>query len=108
MAQNYGDPHPKAGFSGQFAPPSGTVTELPDVSATRVLIRPLSGNSADVYLGRVTGTFDASNGWPLAATDDPIELEGLDNLNRLVLLNNAVGDGIAFLVLYDPQSNPLT
>lgn len=101
------DPYEKRPISGQVSANSGSVTGLPDLEATRAVVRALPGNSAAVYVGSNAGTVSESNGYPLAAAGDAVYLEGIRNLNDLELLTLADGDGVGFLALYDPAANPL-
>lgn len=105
------DPNPKSVFSGQLTvAASGTAAALPDVSCTRAVVRSLPGNlGAACYIGRgtTTGILNENTGLPLTADDPPTVLEGLRNLNELGLFVVANNDGVGFLALLDPLSNPL-
>jgi len=102
------DPAEKRPFTGQVTGVTGTPVSLPDLQGTRFLLRPLPGNRDVIYLGAGTGSLTASNGFPLPSGSESVYLEGQDNLNRLSLLVSVGGDGLGFLALYDPKSNPLT
>ena len=105
---NVVDPAEKRPFTGQVTGVTGTPASLPDLEATRFILRPLPGNADTVYLGASTGSLTSSSGFPLPSGSQPIYLEGQDNLSRLSLLVTVGGDGLAFLALYDPKANPLT
>jgi len=102
------DPAEKRPISGQVTGVTGTPAGLPDLEATRFILRPLPGNRDTIFVGAGTGSLTASNGFPLPSGSDAVYLEGQDNLNRLSLLVSVGGDGLGFLALYDPKSNPLT
>jgi len=108
MPDRRSDPYAVSPISGQTTTISGSSTALPDVEATRVLLRALPTNAANVEMGRGTGSFSLGSGFPLAAADPAIVLEGISNLNTLMLAVAADNDGIGWLVLFPLGANPLT
>lgn len=86
---------------------SGTAYRLPSVDCNRVILRPLTGNTASVFVGNTTGVFKTTDGYEIATSDDNLVLEGLGNLSLLQLAVISPSDGVSWLCLFDVNSYPL-
>ena len=80
-----------------------TAAQMPDVPCSKVLIKALTGNSTNVYIGGegVTvpdGVTDSNAGFTLDAGQDTGWIE-IDNLNKLWMITDANGDDISYLAL---------
>lgn len=93
------DPYENFPISGQIeGTVSGTVYGLPDEPATRIILMAHPDNAGTVWVGNVTGTVHGLNGYPLEADGPALPLEGLKNLNLVVVNFDAGGDRVCWIV----------
>jgi hypothetical protein len=93
------DPYDNFPISGQYeGVVSGTVYNLPDEPATRIILAAHPSNSGTAWVGNVTGTVNNQDGFPLTADGPQLYLEGLKNLSFVLVNFDAGGDRVCWIV----------
>ena len=83
---------------------SGSVQGLPSYSCQRALFMAHPENSGYLWIGNSTGTLSGDTGFPLSTNGPGVPLEGLENLNQVLVVADVGGDKLCWLILDDdPQ-----
>ena len=86
--------------SGQIAlGVSGTFTYFPDYPCQRALLGAHPTNAGTIWVGNSTGTLSGDTGFPLTTSGPGLPLEGLENLNQVIVVADVVGDRVCWVIL---------
>lgn len=80
---------------------SGSVSGLPSFSCQRALFLAHPDNTGVLWIGNSTGTLSGDTGFPLSVGGPGVPLEGLENLNQVLVVADVQGDKLCWLILDD-------
>ena len=78
---------------------SGTFTYFPDFPCQRALFVAHPSNAGDAWVGNCTGTLSGNTGFPLTVNGPGLPLEGLENLNQVIVVADVIGDKVCWVIL---------
>lgn len=78
---------------------SGTFANLPNFPCQRALLAAHPGNTGNLWVGNATGTLSGDTGFPLTTNGPGLPLEGLENLNQVLVVADVSGDKLCWVIL---------
>jgi len=85
---------------------SGTVSRPPFYPCQRALFMAHPSNTGNIWIGNATGTLSGDTGFPLTTNGPGVPLEGLENINQVLVVADVSGDKLCWLILDDePRIN---
>jgi hypothetical protein len=56
-------------------------------------------NAGVVWIGNATGTLSGNTGFPLSAAGPGVPIEGLSNLDQILIVGDVQGDKLCWMIL---------
>lgn len=78
---------------------SGSITALPSFPCQRALMMAHPLNTGNVWIGNATGSLSGDTGFPMTTNGPGVPLEGLENLNQVLVVADVGGDKLCWIVL---------
>ena len=78
---------------------SGTFVYCPDFPCQRALVIAHPSNTGAIWVGNCTGTLSGDTGFPLTTNGPGVPLEGLGNLNQVLVVADVADDKACWIIL---------